>query len=105
MRIITANDMFLNKDYFGAEPADAQIYLVITFLPWMFKLIYGLIIDSRLVPKRKYYLIFFGILSVLSQFAIGFGKGWITEHGVVACMMIYNLSAAFLDATIDSIYI
>ena len=71
----------------------------------MFKIIYGLIVDSRFVSKRKYYLIVCGLVSVFAQFSIGFGKGWITEHFVVAMMAIYNFTAAFMDSTIDSIYI
>ena len=105
MRLITANDLFLNKKYFGLQPAKAQIYFVAAMLPFLFKIIYGLIIDCRLVSKRKYYLIGCGLLSVITQFTIGFGQGWITELQVVVLIGIYNFTAAFMDATIDSIYI
>ena len=77
--MLSTKDMFLNKDYYALEPAKAQIYTALTMSPWTAKIIWGLIIDARLVSKRKYYLIFFGITSIISQFAIGFGENRINE--------------------------
>jgi hypothetical protein len=74
-------------------------------LPFTFKLLMGLIIDARLVSKRRYYLIFFGVTSIITQYCIGFGETGISEPFLVTMLILYNFGAAFLDATIDSVSI
>ena len=74
-------------------------------LPFTLKLIWGFLIDSRMVAKRKYYLVFFGILSIVTQYLIGFGQDNMTELWLVTMLIFYNFGAAFLDATIDSVAI
>ena len=73
MRMLAYKNLFLDKKYFAIEPATAQIYGVVVMLPFTLKLIWGFLIDSRMVAKRKYYLVFFGILSIVTQYIIGFG--------------------------------
>ena len=39
-------------------------------MPALFKMLYGMIVDCKIVSKRKFYLIGFGIISALSQFLV-----------------------------------
>ena len=48
------------------------IYSSVIAAPGLFKIFFGMIIDSQLVPKRKYYLSFFGFWS----FVMLGGVGW-----------------------------
>ena len=52
------------KEYLGLEPEEFAIYISIIFLPWSFKIIYGLISDN--IPlyglKRKSYVVLMGAI-------------------------------------------
>jgi MFS family permease len=56
------------KDYYKAylhlDPGEQQAYITIIFVPWCFKILYGLISDN--VPifgtRRKSYLVIMGVL-------------------------------------------
>ena len=59
MRMLAIKDMMTN--YYKCEPQDLAYMELLAYLPWTCKFFYGLIVDVRLT-KRKYYLIFFGII-------------------------------------------
>lgn len=52
------------KDYLHLDPGESQLYITIVYIPWSFKILYGLISDN--VPlfgsKRKSWLIIMGAL-------------------------------------------
>ena len=66
MRILSLKDIMLNKDYYALEPGIAQAITVLTYIPTLLKFFFGLIVDSRFVSNRKYYLIFFGFTGAVS---------------------------------------
>jgi hypothetical protein len=64
MRGLAIQDMF--RAYYGVQPDTLQLYKVLMHLPWLFKMVFGLVVDARVVHKRKYYLIGFGALATLT---------------------------------------
>jgi hypothetical protein len=69
--------------------------------PWILKIIYGIIVDSKIVNKRKSYLVSFGLLCTICQVVV-ITVPFRSSNSVVMMMFLYNLGAAFLDAVIDS---
>ena len=104
MRMLALKDMMAN--YYKVQPADMAVMDLIGHLPWTGKIFYGLIIDVRLVKKRKYYLIFFGVIITITQFLISAGQNVICDPWTITYLNVaYAVGAAFLDACIDSIII
>ena len=95
MRIFATKLMF--KDYYHTQPSEQQILLAVTFIPWVLRPLMGIIIDSKLIAHRKWYLIVFGIVATISQIFIGvyiFKELW----QVCLLIFIYNFGAAFIDS-------
>ena len=106
MRILALKDLMLNKKYYATQPSTAQAITVLSHFPQTCKVLFGLIVDARLVNKRKLYLIFFGFTGTITQFLIGLGGPEALPLYLLAILVfIYNIGAVFLDATIDSISI
>lgn len=67
-------------------------------------MLFGIVIDAKVFPKRKYLLTFFGIICVLTQLMISrriFDD--YESQGLLA--FVYNIAAAILDVTIESIIV
>ena len=68
MRMYAAKDMFLN--YYDVDLNTMTIYASFIASPGLFKMLIGFIVDARIVSKRKYYLIFFALMSTILQLII-----------------------------------
>ena len=88
------------RAYYGVEPDTLQLYKVIINMPWLMKMVFGLIIDSKVVSRRKYYLIVFGITATMTQLLIAMDI--LHEKQVLVTLVLYSCSAAFLDAVVDA---
>ena len=99
-RVMVAKNIFVN--YLGASLNQSSAYNSIVQSPWLFKMFFGIIVDSRVVTKRKYYLVVSGLLATFSQVYVSLGV--ITEHqNLCALLTLYNVFASILDVTIESI--
>lgn len=99
MRILAAKDIM--KTVYKVEPQTLQLKSSIMMAPWMLKIIYGIVVDSKIVKKRKYYLVFFGTLCTVTQAMVVTIQ--MKEDTFVSLLVLYNFGAAILDAVIDSI--
>ena len=98
--MMLAKDMFLN--YYNTDLNQMALFTTLISSPGLFKIFVGMIIDSRIVPKRKYYLIFFGFWSFIMMSAIGCQ---VSETAAVILLMLDILGMVFLEVTIESIMI
>ena len=65
MRIRATQNMF--KQYYKVDPTQLQMITSFIFLPHMFRVVMGIIIDAKLLSKRKYYLVFMGLVATACQ--------------------------------------
>lgn len=102
MRVYLFRDMMM--EYYKVEPADLSIYSSLIMTPYLFKFVYGFIIDSRIVPKRKYYFMLFGLVNAGIQYIISIFV--IKDDVSIAWLMIvFNFGFSFMDATLNSIVV
>lgn len=102
MRVLCFKDIY--KMEYGVQPASLQLFNSIMMLPWMLKFVFGLIVDTRLIAERKKYIIGFGFTMSLAQLFI-FLNFLSSPWGTCIEMIIYNIGAAFIDATVDSMIV
>ena len=102
MRLYCIKDIY--KTEYDVQPAHLQIFNSIMNSPWALKFFFGLIIDSKVVEKRKKYIISFGLIMTIFQIFI-FLK--LSNSAISTCivMFLYNIGASFIDATIDSMIV
>ena len=92
----------LLKRTYKVEPSMAQNLRTLIFLPSMLKLICGLIVDAKLVKKRKHYLIAFGLIQTITYMIVTFVD--IPNVGVAtAILMVNHFTITFMDSTVESI--
>ena len=102
MKLLAIMDLL--KRTYGQEPSAAQNLRTLIFLPSMLKLICGLVVDAKLVKKRKHYLIAFGLLQTITYMIITFFN--IPEVGTAcAILMLNHFTTTFMDSTVESIQI
>ena len=63
MRPLALRDMY--KEFFHVQPAELQWYMTIMGLPSSFRFLTGLFVDLKVVPQRKYILVFFSTLATI----------------------------------------
>lgn len=100
LRIMSMKDLY--KSVYGVEPSTCQKFHIMTQIPWTFKMLFGFIVDAKVVKLRKHYLVVFGVIGTIAQLLI-FTKTVDDPIRTSAALMAYNLSGAFLDATVASI--
>ena len=66
MDIIT-NHMDIDLD-------EQQILFSVCFIPVLFKILYGITVDAKLIAKRKYYLVICNLVISITSGLIGSGK-------------------------------
>ena len=77
------------------------------YLPWDFKIIYGIMADTVRPPgfstsPRRGYLVYMSLLQEILLISVGLFK-FKTAGWVVNLIMVSNISSAFLDAVINGI--
>lgn len=91
--LVELSFMDLFRSYMDQDPGDVAVYKGIIYLPWSFKIIYGIITDNLPIfgLKRKPYLIFFGIVQF---FALGslYVFEFDSPMAVVLVLMLASLS-------------
>lgn len=64
LRIYSMKDIY--KSHYGVEPSSLQKYHLMTQAPWTFKMVFGFIVDARIIKRRKHYLIIFGVIGTIA---------------------------------------
>jgi hypothetical protein len=72
--------------------------------PSNLKLIFGIFVDAKVVQKRKYYLIAFGIISSASMFIQGLDVIEEAEYALVVIFISF-FGNSFTDCVLDSLTI
>ena len=70
-RLLSFRDLF--KTELKVQPSDLAKYASLAFLPFLIKIIQGIIIDINLFSKKRTVMIVFGILSILAHIIIALG--------------------------------
>lgn len=102
MRMLAIKDIF--KRFYNVSPSEMQLVISFSMMAWALRFFMGIIIDAKLLSKRKYYLIFFGFLSTFMQVVISLNIFTNISH-LTYMLFLYNFAAAFLDATIASLVV
>ena len=92
------------REEYGLEPGTAAIYLTLSLIMNNLKILCGFVIDSRVVKKRKYYLIFLTALQAVLNLWISYYK-FEDPFNLVIVFGITNLSVTFTDAVAYSIIV
>mmetsp|Transcript_5621 Transcript_5621/g.9692 ORF Transcript_5621/g.9692 Transcript_5621/m.9692 type:complete len:112 (-) Transcript_5621:1116-1451(-) len=98
MRVFAMNEIFMN--HYKVEPSVAQVYMSLAMLPWNLKFLFGVMIDSKVVSKRKYILILFGITCTVTQVLQAMKPD--KSQNFVLLAFLFNLGAAINDTTVDT---
>ena len=92
------------KDYYKLEPDKSALIHTISGQAKLLKPIFGLLIDAKIIPKRKYYFIIFCFLAFLAQFTVA--TYWIKDANLVGVVLfIVEFALAYIDATLVSIIV
>ena len=70
-------------------------------LPEKLKLLFGMVIDAKLISKRSYYLVIFGTLSLIFNGSI-FLRLCNDETSTLTFLMLLSGCLGIMDAVIDS---
>ena len=72
--------------------------------PWTLKIIYGIIVDQKIVSKRAYYIFTCGVIASALNFVVAAG---LCEHAksTVIVLFLSNIANAFIDVTMESLVI
>lgn len=95
MKMFASLKMFQQE--YGLEPGTAAIYLTLSMIMNNLKILCGFVIDSRVVKKRKYYLIVLALLQAFLNLWISCYK-FEDAFNLVIIFGITNLSVTFTDA-------
>jgi len=99
---------FYVKDTLGLSPADATVFLSLTYWPWIMKPLWGFIADSIPIfgSRRQAYLVLSGVVSVIGWLGLA---GWwpvqATKEATLLFMMLGNLGIAFSDVVVDGLVV
>ena len=88
------------------QPAEAQFYTSILYLPWGLKVFFGIFVDnvSIMNSTRNIYLKISGVVMMLSLITLqlpGFQNKYIT----LTCLIVYNMFQAISDVVTDAIMV
>lgn len=78
------------KEQFGVEASSLQTYRAIIAAPILFRMIFGIIVDSKIIEERKYYLIFGNALAALPMYLIASGQCY-TAGTFSGCMFLFQM--------------
>ena len=71
MKIFAMKDLF--KTVYMVEPSSLQKYTSLSMFPWVLKILYGIVIDQKIVSKRSYYILVCGIIASVMNFIVAKG--------------------------------
>lgn len=92
------------KEYYDVEITKVVMIISFAHIPELIRPFLGIIIDAKLIQKRKYYLVFFAFTVTLLETLIY--SYWVKDVNRLAWILfIDNFSQWFLDAAITSIIV
>lgn len=96
---------FFFKDVLQVQPADVSKLISIYMIPWLIKLIFGLLTDTFPIYgyRRKFYIIICGVLDCFSLILISFIKQ--STFLFVSCLFIHNSCLSFLTVLGEAIVV
>lgn len=102
MRPLALRDLY--KTCYKVSPADLQWYITVMQLPTSFRFVTGLFVDLKLVDKRKYLLVFFASIQLVSQFSI-FMRWVNTPRTVLMVYVTTQIANTFMSSVIASLLV
>jgi len=102
MRMLAIKDIF--KRHYKISPSEMQLVISFSMMAWAMRFPMGVVIDAKILSKRKYYLILFGLLATALQLIISMNYFRDLNH-LSIMLFSYNFAAAFLDASITSLVV
>ena len=96
-------DLF--KTVYELEPSEIQRISGIVHLPWVFKIVYGLITDNFPIfdSRRKSYLFINAVLNFVSLNVLAYNRSNYIHASI--CLFMVNFSVAFSDVIVDSLMV
>ena len=91
----------LYKAYYHMEPSLGQKYIVLIEMPILLRPIYGLIVDSKLINFRKWYIFWFSFYQTCSYLFITF----VHDISAMTTTIIFigiSVALVFVDVTMES---
>ncbi|CDW87574.1 UNKNOWN [Stylonychia lemnae] len=91
------------KEYLGVSPSQLQTAISIIYLPWGFKVVYGILSDAFPIfgYRRKSYLIINGLINFISVLLIV--PGIYEEYKFVTILLTFGkMATASTDVLVDS---
>lgn len=58
------------KERYHVEPADLQKYNLLLTIPMLFRMFFGMLVDSKVAKERKYYIITMNALQSMAMYSI-----------------------------------
>ena len=104
LQMLAVQDLF--KNYYKLEPSKSQFYITMSFMPWMFKFFYGVIVDSVYIcgSRKKAWILIGGLVQTVALSIAALCQLDSVEL-FMALILLNSLAGAFLDVVIDSMMV
>lgn len=90
------------KEKYHVEPSDLQKYSAAISSPIFFRVVFGIIIDAKIVSKRKYYVVMVNILAAIPVYLIAIEK--CSSPAIMALyLFLFSIGHQILEAVVSSI--
>ena len=95
------------KYTYNISPNQIQVAMAVIIIPWDFKILYGIICDTIVMPcfkkgPRRGWLIIFSLIQTIFLMCAGTYQ-WKSSSTLVWIFIICSLCGAFMDSVIDGI--
>ena len=94
----------LYKAYYHMEPSHGQKYIVLIEMPLLFRPIFGMIIDAKLIKFRKWYIFWCSFFQTCSYLFITFVHD-ISAFTTTIIFVAITFAIVMVDVTMESIMV
>ena len=103
MKMLAMKELF--KSNYGLQPQEVQVNNSIIYIPALFKIVFGLIVDSRVITKkRKNFFLVFGSISAICLLLVC-SNVLQNSNDVVKVLFLSVFCDTFVDAVMDSLVV
>ena len=102
--MLSYQDLF--KNFYKLEPTHTQLLSTLIFVPWVLKLLYGIVADT--VPifgsRKKSWLVIMGLLQFISLTLVSYLTIPVAEYAALL-LATMSFSGAFIDVIMDALMV
>ena len=94
------------KDYYHLSPTETQMYIALVWMPWQFKIVYGIVADSIPIfgSRKRVWILIWGAICTITLLVVAVVK-IDSIPTFLTLILLQAIGTCFMDVVVDALMV